>query len=285
MAESRAGIFLRLFAAAVVAALVAATPDAFARDAATISFPDAHARDAATISSPDEETVYALSIDPTDSLAGNLATRLRALSAIERDEVVWLARCIYSESDRPHEQELVAWVVRNRVETDYRGSTYREVVLEDRQFSAFNSPTRRREHILSLNGGTPSRAWQRALGVALRVYQSGSTQRPFEQTVRHFYSPVSMKGRSKPLWADSGDQLSSLKLGVDPHRFRFFSNVDDGLVPSSSSNSDSEELAGGDDDGFNLPRLKLSGKIARPRRPSVKPARRDDSERRTTPIL
>ncbi|MEX0747974.1 MAG: hypothetical protein WD275_08250 [Rhodothermales bacterium] len=242
--------------------------------------PSADARDAATISSLNRNVLYALSDDPSDSLTGNLTTRLRAISAIERDEVVWLARCIYSESDRPHEQELVAWVVRNRVETQYRGTTYREVVLEDRQFSAFNSPTRRREQILSLNVNTPARAWQSALGIALRVYQSGPTQRPFEQTVRHFYSPVSMKGRSKPVWADSGEQLSSLKLGVDPHRFRFFSSVDEGFVPSngsdSLSDSGSEELAGGDDSGFDLPRLKLSGKIARPRRPSVKPARRDD---------
>ena len=264
MAESKAGTFLRVFGAALSIVLATAAPDALARGAATIS-------------SLHEELAYALSDDPADSLAGNLAGRLRSLSAIERDEVVWLARCIYSESDRPHEQELVAWVVRNRGETQYRGTTYREVVLEDRQFSAFNSPTRRREHILSLNVSTPSRAWQRALGIALRVYQSGPTQRPFEQTVRHFYSPVSMKGRSKPLWADSGQQLSSLKLGVDPHRFRFFSSVDEGFVPSSTgAESEGEELADGNDSGFNLPRLKLSGKIARPRRPSVKPARRDD---------
>ncbi len=32
------------------------------------------------------------------------------------NETLWLARCIYSETKRPEEQELVAWVVRNRVE-------------------------------------------------------------------------------------------------------------------------------------------------------------------------
>ncbi|WP_240332831.1 hypothetical protein [Salinibacter ruber] len=41
---------------------------------------------------------------------------------------LWLARAIYSETKLPHEQELVAWVVRNRVETAYRGRrTYRAV--------------------------------------------------------------------------------------------------------------------------------------------------------------
>jgi hypothetical protein len=262
MPESKAAVVL-LVSAAVVAVLFAAVPDV-------------RARDAATISSRDVNGLHLFSDDLSDSLAGSLATRLRNLSAIERDEVVWLARCIYSESDRPHEQELVAWVVRNRVETKYRGTTYREVVLEDRQFSAFNRPTRRREHIMSLNVGTPSRPWQRALGIALGVYQSGPSKRPFEQTVRHFYSPVSMEGRSKPFWADSGEQLSSLKLGVDPHRFRFFNGVDEGSTLSNDSDSESEELADSDESGFNLPKLKLSGKIARPRRPSVKAARRND---------
>ena len=32
-------------------------------------------------------------------------------------EILWLARAMYSETKRPHEQELVAWVVRNRLES------------------------------------------------------------------------------------------------------------------------------------------------------------------------
>ena len=210
---------------------------------------------------------------PSDSLLGRADSRLESLSPYQLDEVVWLARCIYSESDRPHEQELVAWVVRNRVETQYRGTTYREVVLEDRQFSAFNTPTKRREHILSLNAGTPSRAWQRALGIAARVYKSDANERPFAQTVRHFYSPVSMKGRSKPHWAESGEQLSSNSLGVDPHRFRFFSNVDEGFVAGQTAGE--TDLSDDGDSGFLLPKLKPSGRIARPRRPSIRTLRRD----------
>ena len=46
-------------------------------------------------------------------------------------ETLWLARCIYSETKRPAEQELVAWVLRNRVETGYRGqTTYESTVLD-----------------------------------------------------------------------------------------------------------------------------------------------------------
>ena len=49
---------------------------------------------------------------------------------------LWLARAIYSETKLPHEQELVAWVVRNRVETAYRGRrSYRAVVLDPGRYA------------------------------------------------------------------------------------------------------------------------------------------------------
>ena len=155
-----------------------------------------------------------------------LRAQLRRLSPLEQDEVLWLARCIYSESDRAHEQRLVAWVVRNRAETNYRGATYREVVLEPRQFSAFNEPSIRRNHILSLTPQSPSKAWRIALGIALEVYKAKPSQRPFSITTRHFYSPVSMRGGRTPKWAKNIEPLSSVRLGVDPHRFRFFAGID-----------------------------------------------------------
>lgn len=216
--------------------------------------------------------------DSTDA-----ATRLARLSPFEMDEVVWLARCIYSESDEPHEQELVAWVVRNRVETGFRGRTYREVVLEAKQFSAFNRPSSRRQRILNLTPGSRAPGWQRALGIALDVYQSDAALRPFAQTVRHFYSPISMKHGLEPHWADSGDEISSVGLGVDPFRFRFFDRVSEGssLTTRSSDrgsyfvdeilNLDNEVSS--DNDGFLMPVMRPSGRVARPRRPTVQTAR------------
>ena len=64
--------------------------------------------------------------DTTES--DGVLEELRALPPMRMDEVIWLARCLLSESDRTDEQRLVAWVVRNRVETRYRGYSYREVV-------------------------------------------------------------------------------------------------------------------------------------------------------------
>lgn len=207
----------------------------------------------------------------------DVAVRLERLSPIELDEVVWLARCMYSESDRPHEQELVAWVVRNRVETGYRGRTYREVILEAKQFSAFNEPTKRRDHIVSLSPETPLRSWRRTLEIALDVYQAPASERPFSQTVRHFYSPVSMVGGRKPHWADSGKALSSSNLGVDRRRFIFFDNVDEQLAGKGGSGAQSLADRSGVEsgrkgDGFDLKLPKPSGKVSRPRRPSVQPA-------------
>ncbi len=210
---------------------------------------------------------------PESGNPDDVAERLERLSPIEVDEVIWLARCMYSESDRPHEQELVAWVVRNRVETEYRGRSYREVILEAKQFSAFNEPSKRRDHILSLSQETPLRSWQRTLEIALDVYRAPAAERPFAQTVRHFYSPISMTSGRKPYWADGGKALSSSRLGVDRRRFIFFDDVDShlaGLEASGPSTVERSVVAGrGGGDGFQLSLPKPSGKVGRPRRPSV----------------
>src|SRR5690606_33922553 len=112
---------------------------------------------------------------PADSVSAS-RTAARA-SAYEADEILWLARCIYSESDRAHEQRLVAWVVRNRVETRFRGDTYRDVVLEERQFSAFNEPTPRRARILALTHDSRQPAWRSALEIAREVYHAPPSAR------------------------------------------------------------------------------------------------------------
>jgi hypothetical protein len=193
------------------------------------------------------------------------------MTPIEMDEVLWLARCIYSESDHAHEQELVAWVVRNRVETRYRGETYRQVVLEDRQFSAFNAPTARRDYILSLNQNSPAPSWRRAMEIALRVYRANPQARPFEVTTRHFYSPVSMKDRKTPHWAVGAAPLASAAFGVEPDRFLFFDQVD---TASAGSDRPSVGTTGRPGPLLKLPPLRTSGSVSRPDRPSVKRAGR-----------
>jgi hypothetical protein len=193
---------------------------------------------------------------------------LRQLPPLAQDEVLWLARCIYSETNRPEEQRLVAWVVRNRVETRYRGDTYREVVLEPLQFSAFNRPSPRRDFILTLTPHATAPGWQQALRIALEVYQAPASARPFPITVRHFYSPISMPTNNPPLWAQAGVPFQGPAVAhIDPQRFRFFDRVDAELDPPVARASSVTVPS-----TLRRPTLRLSGRIPRPVRP-VPPSR------------
>ena len=92
---------------------------------------------------------------------------------------LWLARCIYSETGRRREQELVAWVVRNRAETRYRGeSDYSRVVMDPYQFSAFNRQSATREFLLTIDTTYASPGWQSALRVARHVIEADPSERP-----------------------------------------------------------------------------------------------------------
>ncbi len=142
-------------------------------------------------------------------------------------ETLWLARCIYSETKRPDEMELVAWVVRNRVETEYRGrNSYRDVVLDPYQFSAFNPSSRKRWFYSDLDPATEIRSWQKALAIAYTVRQAAPTYRPFSIKTRHFYSERSMVGRQHPEWALGKTPVMPLRdFALDERRFRFYDDV------------------------------------------------------------
>ena len=142
------------------------------------------------------------------------------------DDVLWLARCIYSETKQGHEQELVAWVIRNRVETGYRGQTeYQAVVLDPYQFSAFNPGNPKRRLYTSLAPSADSPAFVRALQVAHAVYHAPASDRPFPENTRHFYSERSMVGSQAPDWSEGERPVRPVGFRVDPRRFRFYSGV------------------------------------------------------------
>lgn len=144
-----------------------------------------------------------------------------------REALLWLARCVFSETNKPHEQELVAWVVRNRVETQYRGRTsYRRVVLDPFQFSAFNPDALNRDFYMSLDESNRSVEWKRALNVARKVLLADASERPFPETTRHFYSERSLADSVvQPTWSIEQTPVSLSKYRVDERRFRFFDGV------------------------------------------------------------
>ena len=142
------------------------------------------------------------------------------------DDVLWLARCIYSETKKAQEQELVAWVIRNRVETGYRGQhEYEDVVLDPYQFSAFNPGDPKRRLYTTLAPSSDSPAFLRALEVAHGVYYAPGSARPFSETTRHFYSERSMVGGAHPDWSAGHTPVRPVGFRIDPRRFRFYSGV------------------------------------------------------------
>jgi hypothetical protein len=153
------------------------------------------------------------------------ADRVPLTPSITKDEILWLARAIYSETKRPNEQELVAWTIRNRFETAYRGkNSYQSVVLDPWQFSAFNRNSRKRSHYMSLTDRSNADGFKTAIGIAKRVATADETLRPFPKTTRHFYSERSMVGRRAPAWA-ANRQPVRVNQPIDPRRFRFYANI------------------------------------------------------------
>ncbi len=143
-------------------------------------------------------------------------------------ETLWLARVIFSESKRVDEQALVAWVVRNRVDSKYRGKrSYEGVALDPYQFSAFSADSTKRSYYTNLTAHSNYPGWQTALRVAYDVRHADGAHRPFSRETRHFYSERSMSDNLAPEWA-MGRQpvhIRYLSVDVDVRRFRFFEGV------------------------------------------------------------
>jgi len=153
--------------------------------------------------------------------------RPHLVPSIVDESTLWLARAIYSETKLLHEQELVAWVIRNRVETGYRGQTaYKDVVLDPYQFSAFNPDASKRSFHLSLTPEVELPAWQQALWIAHYVRHADPVYRPFSQETRHFYSQRSMRDRDHPYWARGQEFVTpGWNYNVNEWRFRFYEEI------------------------------------------------------------
>jgi hypothetical protein len=142
-------------------------------------------------------------------------------------ETLWLARIIYSETKRPAEQELVAWVVRNRVDTFYRGkNTYRDVALDPYQFSAFNPNSRKRTYYTNLGLHAKAPGWQKTLALAYHVRHASPQYRPFSPVTRHFFSERSLLQNTHPEWTVGLQPITPKRpVKLDAQRFRFYEGV------------------------------------------------------------
>lgn len=146
------------------------------------------------------------------------------LSLEEREEILWLARIVYSETKSPNEQVLIAWVVRNRVEAEYKGQTYKEVASRSSQFSGLNVFDKQYRHNITRNYDSSGQSWENALSISEAVYFAPNWLRPFAGDVKHFYSPKSVK--FEPEWAADHKPVLLVK---DPEkkyvRFAFYGDI------------------------------------------------------------
>ena len=141
-----------------------------------------------------------MGIFPAQTVADNAKKEAPKTNPFEEREILWLARGVYSETKNEEEMRLIAWVIRNRVETKYRGTTYQEVLSSEKQFSGLHVSSPEYKNNLSLGySDTKNKNWRMALAVAKEVYTADESVRPFPKTVRHFYSPALID--AVPEWA------------------------------------------------------------------------------------
>lgn len=153
----------------------------------------------------------------------------------------WAGLCALAETSRPDEQEYVLWVIRNRVESPRFPDTYERVILQPKQFSAFNAFTSSKVLLagpLRIFNEKATEYAAAALLAAVHLAENvlaASLGQDLLLPTRadqngwlwtcHYYSPVSMKPPgSAPAWAKSAKRLFT-PPGIDPQRFVFAEGV------------------------------------------------------------
>lgn len=167
-----------------------------------------------------EQKIFAL-----QSERATLQDSVRHLKPYHEWRVKWLARGITSETDDPSEMKYVATVIRNRVETGFRNRyTFKGVILDENQFSAFNKGRDTRSLYMRLDDKIAYHRgilrWDKAKDVANEVILAHRSDLPLPISVLQFWSPVSMpEYKPRPLWASR--ELEYPVEEVEDHRFKF----------------------------------------------------------------
>ena len=130
-------------------------------------------------------------------------------TAVLNTNLLHLAKTIYGEARGESVETMfaVGWVIRNRLQAKRYGNTYRDVVLQDKQFSCWNKGDPNYKKIKGMISG---RLWEVCIGVAIVVMQSAEKHNPVFG-VKHYYDK-SMDS-NPPYWADDGEFMTV--YGVD----------------------------------------------------------------------
>jgi len=130
------------------------------------------------------------------------------LSKAEEREILWATRTIISETKNVSEMLLIANVIRNRVDLDYRGKeTAKQIVLDPYQFSAFNPGRSRRWRYINMTDQHVDDAlWQDAWNAARFAMTAPREVLPFSNAcINHFVHPGGLT--STPNWMYNMEQV------------------------------------------------------------------------------
>jgi spore germination cell wall hydrolase CwlJ-like protein len=155
---------------------------------------------------------------------------MRVDQSVDQQAAEWMARAIYSERKLMSHYEYNAWVIRNRLRSDDYPNNVKEVVLQDRQFSAFNTRTKRHELRSLQYPETKDTHFRRAYRMAKYVLSAPPADNPLPM-VTHFYHRETLQeqyGKQMPEWAKHGD------LVYAHGQARYYKNV---RPPQYSSNT------------------------------------------------
>ena len=118
--------------------------------------------------------------------------------------LLYLAKTIYGEARGENVETMlvVGWVIRNRLCVKRHGSTYKDVVLQPKQFSCWNKDD---PNYKKIKGIIKGRLWEVCIGVAIVVMQSMERHNPIPN-VRHYYDKS--LDSNPPYWAEEGKYVS-----------------------------------------------------------------------------
>ena len=132
-----------------------------------------------------------------------MISKLATLAKLNTD-FLYLAKTIYGEARGESIETMfaVGWVIRNRLQSGRHGKTYKDVVLQPKQFSCWNKND---PNYKVIKGIIKGRLWEVCIGVAIVVMQSTKKHNPIIG-VYHYYDK-SMDS-NPPYWAECGEFMS-----------------------------------------------------------------------------
>lgn len=115
-----------------------------------------------------------------------------------------LAKTIYGEARGESIETMfaVGWVIRNRLQVRRHGNTYKDVVLQPKQFSCWNEGD---PNYKVMEGMLEGKLWEVCISVAMIVMRSAEKHNPVPN-VRHYYDKS--LDSNPPYWAEEGEYMS-----------------------------------------------------------------------------